>query len=442
LFPYGLGGTGSANLSDQVHKRYLLMYHDKRFQRDPCFPFVAFSHHQVKSSTTGGFLLAETRKFDDIADRLLNINQDVLQNIAQRMSNGEIVKPTSKDEVDCFQLIRDLDHIDGKVSGSITSKRYMRSEIWSMIVYMGAPVWYITLSPADNKHPICLYFADDKKRLDVTLMRPADDRYRLIAKNPVAGARFFHFMIEMFIRHVLGVGTDHRGLYGETSGYYGTVEQQGRLTLHLHMLLWIRGCLTPDEIRSKILDPDSDFRLKLIEYLESAHAGEFLLKDRAEVEKYVHAAEQDASYRDPTETLPEVPPSVCRDTPRHNLNCDERTSIESWWTQFRATVNDLLLKSNIHKCSTNRNKDGSQNKARPYRGCLDNIWGKCKARFPRPLFNQTEVDMETGNIDMKKRESWLNSFTYVVTYLFRCNTDITSLRSGTAIKPWCPSVCL
>jgi hypothetical protein len=108
-----------------------------------------------------------------------------------------------------------------------------------MIAYMGAPVWYITLSPANNKHPICLYFADDKEKLDVTLMRPADERYRLIARNPVAGSRFFHFIIEMFIPHVLGVGTEHHGLYGETSGYYRTVEQQGRLTLHLHMLLWI-----------------------------------------------------------------------------------------------------------------------------------------------------------------------------------------------------------
>jgi hypothetical protein len=42
--------------------------------------------------------------------------------------------------------------------------------------------------------------------------------------------------------------------------------------------------------------------------------------------------------------------------------------------------------------------------------------------------------METGRIDVQKRDSWLNTFTYLVTYLFRCNTDITSLRSGTAIK--------
>ena len=432
LFPYGLGGIGATKLSEKSHKRRLLMYHDKCFQRDVCFPFVAFSHQQVKASTTGGFLLAETQKFDEIANRLLNVNQDVLENIAKRMSDGEIVKPSTDDEKTCFQLIRDLDHIDGKVSGSITSKRYMRSEIWSLIAYLGAPVWYITLTPADNKHPISLYFADNKEKLDVTLSRSEDEHYRLIASNPVAGARFFHFMIEMFIRHVLGVEKDHHGLYGETAGYYGTVEQQGRLMLHLHMLLWIRGSLSPDELRSRILDPDSDFRRKLVEYLENAHAGDFLLKNKADVEADVHVASQSPEYKNPTETLPEPPPQLCHNIPE--TDCNGCASVTSWWSRFQGTVNDLLLKSNVHKCSTNRNKDGSQNKARPYKGCLDNTWGRCKARFPRTLFERTEVDMETGRIDIKKQESWLNTFTYLVTYLFRCNTDITSLRSGTAIK--------
>ncbi|KAF9487447.1 hypothetical protein BDN71DRAFT_1485312 [Pleurotus eryngii] len=44
LFPYGLGGVGSLEgVSDAQHKKQLLMYHDKRFQTDPSFPFVAFS---------------------------------------------------------------------------------------------------------------------------------------------------------------------------------------------------------------------------------------------------------------------------------------------------------------------------------------------------------------------------------------------------------------
>jgi len=266
---------------------------------------------------------------------------------------------------------------------------------------LGAPSWYITLSPADNKHPICLYFADNKERLDVELIRSEDERYRLIANNPV-----------------VGVGAESNsndlGAYGKTAGYYGTVEQQGRLTLHLHMLLWIRGSCSPEEARSKILQPDSLFRSKLVEYLESCHAGDFIsgsMEDVVNAVKTASASEK-ADYKNPTETLPEPPPPSCHNPPRNGCSsCDK-----------------------LYKCSTNRNKDGSQNKARPYKGCLDNIWGRCKARFPRPTFTKTEIDTEDGSISMKKTESWLNTFTYIVTYLFRCNTDITSLRSGTAIK--------
>src|ERR1700676_3309353 len=39
----------------------------------------------------------------------------------------------------------------------------MRNEIWSLISYGGAPSWFITFAPADNKHPMCLYYADTKE---------------------------------------------------------------------------------------------------------------------------------------------------------------------------------------------------------------------------------------------------------------------------------------
>ena len=35
---------------------------------------------------------------------------------------------------------------------------------------------------------------------------------------------------------------------------------------------------------------------------------------------------------------------------------------------------------------------------------------------------------------MKKGQAWLNTFTPAVSYLLRCNHDVTSLLSGTAIK--------
>ena len=433
LFPYGLGGIGNfiqqGRLSDIAHKRHLLMYHDKRFQKDSHFALIAFNHEQIKESTTAGYLLAEKPKFDNISKRLLDVDMQVLTDLIKRMEDGERVKPETDEEKLCFQLIKDLDHVGGHVKGSTTSKKYMRNEIWSLISFAGAPSWFITFSPADNMHPISLYFADTKETFSPTL-RSSEERYMLIAHNPVAGARFFHFMCEMFIKHILGVGENHPGIYGNTGAYYGTVEQQGRLTLHMHMLLWLRGSLTPQETRDKIMDPTSDFQQKMVEYLESVHVGEFLTGTMDEVKNQVDIdMSQNKNYTDPTQTLPESPPSMCKDACKICLDCKK---LDNWWSRFNFTVDDLMLRSNVHNCSRNQStNEKTKGKTRPT--CI-NKQGKCKARFPRPLFEQTEVDPKTGALNVKKGEAWINTLTPLVTFLLRCNTDVTSLLSGTAIK--------
>ena len=50
------------------------------------------------------------------------------------------------------------------------------------------------------------------------------------------------------------------------------------------------------------------------------------------------------------------------------------------------------------------------------------------------LFKQTEVDPMTEALNIKTGEPWLNTVTPVLTYVLRCNTDVTSLLSGTAVK--------
>ena len=55
-------------------------------------------------------------------------------------------------------------------------------------------------------------------------------------------------MVCMFIKHVLDIGVNHSGLYGNAASYYGIMEQQGRLTLHMHMVLWILNALSPQDI--------------------------------------------------------------------------------------------------------------------------------------------------------------------------------------------------
>ncbi|THU88174.1 hypothetical protein K435DRAFT_821727 [Dendrothele bispora CBS 962.96] len=154
------------------------------------------------------------------------------------------------------------------------------------------------------------------------------------------------------------------------------------------MLLWIKSSKSPQEIRDAILNPHSDFQQKIVKYLESVHTGDFLTGSRAEVENMLQHKGNMEGYESPLNTLPTAPPKV-------HCSCNE-IDCQRW--------------------------------------CLDNKWGTCKARFPREVFDATQIDIDTGALCLKKSEPWINTYNSVMTYLLRCNSDVTSLLSGTAIK--------
>ena len=466
LFPYGLGGltqqVHKKKISDAEHKKLLLMYHDKRFQTDLYFPIIAFNHEQLKAGTTGSFLLARRRNFNSVASKLQQVNKHVLADLAKRMSEGEHVKPVTEEEKLCFSILDNLDHVGGHVKGSLTSKKYMRNEIWSLLSFKGAPSWFITFSPADNKHPICLYYADKDIYFKPEL-RPSKERDLLVLSNPVAAARFFHFMVQMVIKHVFGVGTDHPGLYGDTSAYYGTVEQQGRLTLHMHMMLWISGALSPQVIRDRIMNKDLEFQQSLIAYLERAHMGELFTGSLVEVKQKTPLSKTlgpqgihtiltkeeivDLDYKDPTQTMPIAPPPLCNKVHGDEIissPCTDCHSLNKWWKNFECTVDDLIVRSNTHTCrrKTDPAKNSKKKKKKVnneiaykagVKGCLNDN-DVCMARFPRDIYSETKVDEQDGHIFMKKLEQWINTFNPTLTYLLRCNTDVGSMLSGTSIK--------
>ncbi|KAL1727989.1 hypothetical protein EV714DRAFT_183989, partial [Schizophyllum commune] len=89
LFPFGRGGLGCTSdassqrlrLSLKEHCRHLLMYYDKRFQLDPAFIFVAFSHFQIRDATTQSFLVARRSQFEEVSQRILSVDPTILQHI-------------------------------------------------------------------------------------------------------------------------------------------------------------------------------------------------------------------------------------------------------------------------------------------------------------------------------------------------------------------------
>ncbi|KDR66270.1 hypothetical protein GALMADRAFT_18748, partial [Galerina marginata CBS 339.88] len=200
------------------------------------------------------------------------------------------------------------------------------------------------------------------------------------------------------------------------------------------MLIWIKGCLNPKEMRSKLLDGNSKWVQNVINYLESCHTGDFQTGTQEEVNKNVSENSKLSDYHDPTQTVPDPPPPKCKKM--HEVvseTCKACQQNVTWRQKFQNIIDDLLLKSNVHNCERGQKKDGTRRKNKTFTGCRDNKWNRCKARFPRTVVENSHID-DTGAIHLKKREPWINTFSPVVTYLYRCNTDVTSLSSGTAIK--------
>lgn len=391
------------------------MYYDKRFQHDELFSLIAFNHQQIKNSVDGGYMLTLKQNFSDVAQRLGRIRISTLDDLISRAEAGHVV-PETEAEKDCFKLLTDIDYVATHVDGSVTNRRRMRNEIWSLTAHLGAPSWFITFAPADINHPIALYFAGDNYTYYPNIVDQSE-RVRMIASNPIAGARFFKFMVDTFVKHVLGYSTKLRdGLYGKTSGYYGTVEQQGRLTLHMHMLIWIQDSSSPQELRARIMNHDSDFQQRMVRYLESAHIGEFIDTTMTDMYDKLKEKLDDVNFVPPTLTLPSKPILQC--SSKCN-NCQQCSMSSQWNKDYIDDVNSLAYLSNIHKCHS---------------GCISKSHPTCKSRFPRDVYSQTLVDTDTGALTLKKGEAWMNYYTPALTYLMRCNTDVTSLQSGTAVN--------
>lgn len=66
----------------------------------------------------------------------------------------------------------------------------------------------------------------------------AYERAVFVAQPPDAAARTSHAEIPAFFDVVVRFGKGS-GLFGICKAYYGTVEAQGRGTLHCHLLLWL-----------------------------------------------------------------------------------------------------------------------------------------------------------------------------------------------------------
>jgi hypothetical protein len=161
-------------------------------------------------------------------------------------------------------LMRQIKTVGGNVMGSAYSRATLRTKIHALIFNQGLPSIFMTINPADIHSRVALYFAGVDLDLDKILPETIPSTYeraQIIAAHPVATAHFFNQLISSILKCMV-----EKGLLGPIKAYFGTVENQGRGSLHLHILIWLDHDLTPSQLKESV--QNEEFRNGLLNYLE------------------------------------------------------------------------------------------------------------------------------------------------------------------------------
>lgn len=179
----------------------------------------------------------------------------VLDALSVKLRASPGYKQSTPTEKACYDLTGKIESITGKMD-----KKYLCNMIKSITLFKGTQ---LSLShryaPADVHSPLHMEYSGHHSDLSEICPTLPGQYDCTIADNRVAGVQFFHHIFQLFVKTIFGMGkrtAEKEGLFGTTKSYFGTVEAQGHLTLHLHCLVQLEGAMSPQTLRDKLMAND------------------------------------------------------------------------------------------------------------------------------------------------------------------------------------------
>ncbi|CAF4098595.1 unnamed protein product, partial [Adineta steineri] len=403
LFPYGVGGLDDSSRGVKVsikdHMYYLLNYDDKRFEKHHSFMFVVFNMMQRREACLQARLLISKPFFSQEAQTINTITTDELQKVLTQTANG---RHSFQYNSRINTLLKNIRCIGGHVMGSVQKRSSLKTLIHGLIFNHGLFSIFLTINPADIHHPLTMHFAGIDFDIDNILpedLPPTYKRAEIVASHPVATAKFFNHLISSILTTLIE-GGPNGGVLGKIKAYFGTVESQGRGSLHLHMVIWLDHDLTPVCMKNNV--QDEAFKERLISYLED------IIKEDLDLFRESNDTglnESDVREINTTNVL-----AACRLTPK--------PSTKNFDQIFREDAGELAEQNNKHRHTRTCYKYGE----------------KCRSHMPRELIAKSEINSVTGTISMKRNHKWINNYNEWIISACRSNMDIKFVWSGCDAK--------
>lgn len=331
-----------------------------------------------------------------------------LTDMMNRWQADPWAKPSNDLQSRAISVLGRLQNVSRHVKGTTGYKQSRRHELRGLIWEFGTPTLFITINPADLYNPVFGMFGGIELRRWQNMS--LHERAVFIATHPHVAAMAFHEMITAFLDVVVRPKRDRVGLFGNCIAHYGMVEAQGRGTLHVHMLLWIKGSPNPQALRDR-MQGDETYKLEIVCWLEDTIRCELPGQTRV-----VHDSEVVRPALAPGELDPRL-----MDVPQVETTPDAEFLI-----LFRKVVTALVNSCNWHQHTDTCWKHLRSGQPRDDAHCRMRIDGTT-----RPC---TEIDPESLSVLLRRLHPRINNYNETLIFLLQCNMDIKYISSGPAAK--------
>ena len=252
LDPWGIGDFCDARrrpdqyISFDRQVQNLLKQDDSPFQQDPNFAYIHWNIIQKHGVNRQVTFCVEASNQSKIAQDLQDAAPDLADMVAKWESNTH-AKPSTTREGKAVRMLNKLKLVAKEIRGSSGYKQCRRNKIRALMKRYCTPALFITLNPSDINNFLVAVMAG----VQAETWRTMDfhERAEFVTKNPGPAVQFFDFMIKGFLDVVVRHGDPDGGLFGYCKAFYSMVEAQGRGTLHCHMLIWLEGNASPQNLR-------------------------------------------------------------------------------------------------------------------------------------------------------------------------------------------------
>jgi hypothetical protein len=267
-FPYGRGGMHDLrynkdgiitnNIDILEYIKYLSMISQPQFHTE-LFTLILYNIYMKQMMVrTASWKVRNKTDINMLANEICidDVNMAI---DASRYARGSNDENTIKGR----KLLGAIDTICKSVPHTNEAARYAKRNAESLQHHFGCPTFFLTVTPDDDNNIIIQILSNDiiddrtevHKLSDNELLERAKKRTKLRIKYPGICALFFEDILNIIIKDVIGwnletnTPMDHNGLFGKVTALSVSIEEQGRRTLHAHILIWVNEL---NNIRSQL----------------------------------------------------------------------------------------------------------------------------------------------------------------------------------------------